>query len=433
VADRGTIPIPRARRTIPHLRWYICGLLFLATTINYVDRQVLGLLKPVISRELHWSEADYGWIVFSFQAAYGLLLLLSGRVLDLIGTRTGFAIAVVVWSLAAMAHALARTAGGFSIARFALGAGEAANFPASIKTVTEWFPARERALAVGIFNSGTNVGALITPLLVPFIAAAWGWQGAFIATGALGFVWLALWLWFYRRPEEHPYLGPAEFTLIREGRPAAASPAARVPWGQLFLTRRTWAFAAGKFLTDPVWWFYLFWLPGFLNRTYGLDLLQMGLPIVAVYLAADVGSVGGGWLSSSLLKRGWSLNSARKTAMLICAVAVLPVMLVSQVGGHLWIAVMLIGLAAAAHQAWSANLFTLASDMFPSEAVGSVVGIGGMVGSVGGMLVAPAIGYWLDWSHGAYGPLFLWAGTMYLVALGVIHFLVPTLRPAPAD
>jgi ACS family hexuronate transporter-like MFS transporter len=394
-----------------------------------VDRQVLGILKPMLSRELNWSEAEYGWIAFSFQGAYGLMLLLAGRALDLIGTRAGFAIAITVWSLAGMAHAFARSAGGFAVARFALGAGEAANFPAAIKTVAEWFPVRERALAIGILNSGSNVGAIVAPLAVPVIALAWGWQAAFLATGAVGFLWLALWLWFYRRPEEHPRLAPAELALIRGGREAAA-PLPPVPWGHLFSVRATWVFAIGKFLTDPVWWFYLFWLPGFLDRTHGLNLLEMGIPLITIYLAADVGSIAGGWLSSSLLKRGWSLNAARKTTMLLCAVAVVPVMLVSRLGDNLWATVSVISLATAAHQGWSTNLFTLVSDLVPARAVGSVVGIGGTAGAVSGMLTSPLIGYWLDWSDGAYGVVFLSFGTMYLIALGIIHLLVPRFEPA---
>ncbi len=423
-------------KPIPHLRWYICGLLFLATTINYIDRQVLGLLKPMLAREFNWSEAEYGWITFSFQTAYALMLLLSGRALDLIGTRAGFAIAITFWSVAAMAHAFARTVGGFAAARFALGAGEAANFPACIKTVTEWFPARERALAVGILNSGSNVGAIVAPLVVPLIAVTWGWQAAFVLTGAVGFLWLVLWLWFYRKPEEHTRLAATELAFIREGREAQAVSLPPIPWSHLFAVRATWAFALGKFLTDPVWWFYLFWLPGFLDRTHGLNILQMGVPLITIYLSADAGSIAGGWLSSTLLKRGWSLNAARKTTMLICALAVVPVMLVSRLGDNLWGTVALISLATAAHQGWSTNLFTVVSDLVPSRGVGSVVGIGGTAGAVGGMLTAPLIGYWLDWSGSAYGPVFLCFGTMYLLALGLIHLLIPRFTPvdqSPGD
>lgn len=430
------IPVEKGAATsyLPHLRWYICGLLFFATTVNYIDRQVLGLLKPVIEKDLGWSEVDYGWIVTAFQFAYALMMPFAGRLIDKLGTRLGYMLAVVVWSFAAMAHALARNAVQFGMARFALGFGESANFPAAIKTIADWFPQRERALATGIFNSGTNIGAVVAPLTVPYLAVHYGWQSAFIFTGAVGFLWVVLWLWFYHKPEEHPRLSPEERTLIEAGRePEAASE--RIPYSQLLTSRAAWAFAVGKFLTDPVWWFYLFWLPGFLNRIYGVDLSHLGLPLVVVYQACTFGSIGGGWIPSFLLRRGWTVNAARKTAMLICAVAVTSVVFVARAGGNMWLAVALVSVAAAAHQGWSANLFTLASDMFPRGAVGSVVGFGGMGGAIGGMLVAPAIGYWLDWSHGAYGPLFVVAGSMYLLALGLIQLLVPKLGviPHPSD
>ncbi len=414
-----------------NLRWYICALLFYATTINYIDRQVLGLLKPVLERELGWRESEYGWIVFAFQTAYALMMPFAGRAMDWLGTRLGYALAVVFWSLAAMGHAAAGSAAQFAIARFGLGAGEAANFPAAIKTVADWFPMKERAFATGIFNSGSNVGAVVAPLMVPWIASQWGWRAAFLATGALGFTWVALWWWLYYPPDRHPRLLPEELALItadREGEDAAEG----VPYLRLLAERRAWAFLIGKFLTDPVWWFYLFWLPGFLNKQYGLDLTQLGPPLVTVYVAADIGSIGGGWLSSKLLAIGWSVNRARKTAMLVCAVAVTSVVFVIQAGGNLWLAVTLVSIAAAAHQGWSANLFTLASDLFPRRAVGSVVGLGGMAGAIGGMLVAPAVGYWLEWSGGSYGPLFYVAGSMYLLALGIIHLLAPRLDRAPS-
>jgi ACS family hexuronate transporter-like MFS transporter len=396
------------------LRWYICGLLFFATTINYVDRQVLGLLKPIISRELHWTEADFGWIISAFQAAYAIMMPLAGRLVDWIGPKRGYAIAVVFWSLAAMSHSLARSVLQFATARFALGLGESANFPAALRTVADWFPQQERALATGIFNSGTNIGALVAPLIVPWITVRFGWRPAFLVTSVLVMIWLILWFTGYRHP-------PASVVQ------ADSKPVARLPYLSLVTERRTWAFLSGKVLTDPVWWFYLFWLPGFLDKNYGLNLTAMGAPLVAVYLIADVGSVAGGWLSSTLLKRGFTANRARKTAMLVCAVAVTGVMFVPFTQGNLWLAVALIGLAAGAHQGWSANLFTLPSDLFPQEAVGSVVGLGGLGGAISGALVAPMVGYWLDFSHGAYGPLFVIAGLMYLIALGVIHLLVPKL------
>ena len=416
-----------ARRYIPNLRWYICGLLFFATTVNYVDRQVLGILKPTLERELGWNEADYGWVVFAFQCAYAIMMPLAGRMIDWLGTRLGYAVAVVVWSLASMSHALAGAAWQFAMARFALGIGEASNFPAAIKTVTDWFPKRERALATGIFNSGSNVGAIVAPLMVPVVAAHFGWRSSFFATGALDLVWLAGWLILFRLPREHPRLSPAELSFIEADSEPASS--IRLPYGKLLSTRAAWAFLIGKFLTDPVWWFYLYWLPGFLNRTYGLNLTQIGPPLVLIYVSADVGSIGGGWLSSALLKRGWSVNAARKTAMLVCAVAVTPVIGLIWAGGNLWLAVALLSIATAAHQGWSANLYTVASDVFPRSIIASVVGLGGLGGAIGGMLVAPSVGYWLDFSHGAYGPLFFLAGSMYLVALTIIHLLIPRVEP----
>lgn len=410
---------------LPQLRWYICGLLFFASTINYIDRQVIGLLKPVLEQDLHWNEADYSWIVAAFQLAYGLMMPLVGRLLDWIGMRIGYMLAVVIWSIAAMAHALAGNAVQFGMARFALGIGESANFPAAIKTVAYWFPRRERALATGLFNSGTNVGALVAPLMVPWLAVHYGWRSAFIFTGALGFLWVVLWMLFYRDPEQHKWLAPKELALIQSDDEVAAAP---VPYMDLLGSRAAWAFMVGKFCTDPVWWFYLFWFPGFLSTVYHLDLSHLGLPIVVVYQASTVGSIGGGWISSSMLRRGYSVNRARKTAMLVCALAVTSAIFVGQAGGNLWLAVTLVSIAAAAHQGWSANLFTLPSDMLPRNAVGSVVGLGGMCGALSGALVAPAIGYWLDFSHKAYGPLFVVAGSMYLIALGIIHLLVPDIK-----
>lgn len=415
------------RGTPGRLRWYVCGLLFYATTVNYIDRQVLGLLKPVITRELGWREADFGWVIFAFQAAYALMMPVAGRIIDWLGTRLGYALAVAVWSCAAMSHALARTSFQFAAARFALGLGEAANFPAAIKTVADWFPTRERALATGIFNSGSNLGAIIAPLLVPFVAVRFGWRSSFLATGGLDLLWIIVWLSTYRAPADH---APTENKLV-----AAAAPGyietgrdpehRRVPYGVLLRTRAAWAFLIGKFLTDPVWWFYLYWLPGFLTLRYGLDLSHLGPPLITVYLAADIGSIGGGWLSSRLLARGFDLTKARKRALLACALTVTPVSCVMLTRGNLWLTVTLVSLAAAGHQGWSANLYTLASDMFPRSVVASVVGLGGFGGALGGMLVAPAVGYWLDFSHEAYGPLFLAAGFMYLFTLVIIHLLLP--------
>ena len=396
------------------------------------------------------SETDYAAIVFSFQLAYAIGMLLAGRLMDRFGTRLGFTLAVVIWSIAAMAHAAANwfpwlsvptflinppsvvmlggAAAGFAFARFLLGIGEAGNFPASIKTVAEWFPKKERALATGIFNSGTNIGALATPLLVPWIAGHWGWQWAFILTGTIGFAWVGFWWFFYSAPETHPRLSKEELAYIRSDPPEAIT---TIKWGKLLPHRQTWAFAIGKFMTDPIWWLYLFWIPDFLHRNHGLDLKSIGLPLVVIYLVADVGSIGGGWISSSLLKRGWNHNRARKTAMLICALAVVPIMFAANIS-NLWVAVGLVSLAAAAHQGWSANLFTTSSDMFPRRAVGSVVGIGGMAGAVGGMLIALVVGAILQ-ATGSYVPIFIIAGSAYLVALLVIHLLAPKLEPATID
>lgn len=406
-------------------RWLICALLFFAATINYIDRQVIGILKPTLQAEIGWTEIEYSWIVFSFQAAYALGLLFVGNFIDKVGTRVGASLSITVWSFAAMAHALASSVMGFAAARFALGIGEAGYFPGAIKTVSEWFPKKERALATGIFNSGTNVGALATPLVVPWLATAYGWQEAFIVTGAIGFIWLVLWLWIYRKPEDDTRLSKAEFAYIRSDPPESTE---KIPWARLFPHRQTWAFAIGKFLTDPIWWVYLFWLPDFLNKQHGLDLKNFGIPLAVIYIIADVGSIGGGWISSALIKRGWSINAGRKTAMLICALSVVPIVFAA-LTTNLWVAVLLIGLAAAAHQGWSANIFTLASDMFPRRAVGSVVGIGGMAGSIGGMLIALVVGQILTLS-GSYVPIFIIAASAYLVALGIIHLLAPRLEPA---
>ena len=436
---------------VGHYRWVICALLFFAATVNYIDRQVLGILKPTLQGDFGWNELDYSWIVFAFQTAYAIGLLVVGRLMDRFGTKKGFAYSITLWSLAAMAHAWAVPIGtaaalvlswfgyispstafasvlGFIIVRFLLGLGEAGNFPASIKTVAEWFPKKERALATGIFNSGTNIGALVTPLVVPLIVLYWGWYEAFIVTGLLGFIWLAFWLVIYQKPEEHPRVSKAELAYIQSDPP---EPSYKVPWKKLFPHRQTWAFAIGKFLTDPIWWVYLFWLPDFLNKQHGLDLKTFGIPIAVIYIIADVGSIGGGYISSKMIKMGWTINRSRKTAMLICAIAVVPIVIASTTSS-LWLSVILIGIAAAAHQGWSANLFTLTSDMFPKQAVGSVVGIGGMFGAIGGMCIAPLVGYILQ-NTGSYVPIFIIAASAYLLALLIIHVLAPKLEPVKLD
>jgi ACS family hexuronate transporter-like MFS transporter len=425
-------------------RWTICALLLLASTINYVDRQVIGILKPTLQTQFGWSEIDYADIVFAFQLAYAIGFLFAGSLMDRVGVKKGFAAALVIWSIAAMAHAKATTFGapaaallamfgltysvsvaGFIAARFALGLGESGNFPASIKTVAEWFPRRERALATGIFNAGTNIGALITPLVVPIVTVRYGWEAAFLATGAIGLLWLVAWWLMYDHPERHARVTRAELAHIRSDPPETT---AKVPWLTILPHRQTWAFAVAKFMTDPIWWLYLFWMPDFFSRMYGLSLLQIGPPLIVIYLVADVGSVGGGWLSSSLIRRGWTVNASRKTAMLVCALAVVPIIAASRVNS-MWGAVALVSLAAAAHQGWSANVYTLVSDMFPRQAVGSVVGFGGMAGAVGGMLIAKLTGYILQ-TTGSYMPVFIIASTTYLITLAVVHLLVPRMEPA---
>ena len=408
-----------------YFRWIICALLLFGTTKNYMDRQVLGVLKTTLQHDFGWNEIDYSNLVLAFQAAYALGMLAVGRLVDRLGTRLGYAIAMVFWSLASMGHALASSFTSFLVARSALGLGESVVFPASIKTVAEWFPRRERALATGIFNAGANVGAIITPLVVPWITIHWGWRWAFLITGGLGFVWLIFWLVLYRKPEEHLRLSKAELEYIRSD---SQPPMPRTKWSHLLPHSQTWAFAVAKFMTDPIWWFYLFWVPDFLQRQHGLVLMKVGLPIMVIYVISDVGSVAGGWLSSWQIDRGKSVNIARKSTMLLCALCVVPIVFVYRMES-MWGAVLLIGLAAAAHQGFSANLFTLISDTFPTQAVGSVVGIGGTAGALGGILIAKIVGYTLQWT-GSYMVPFLIAGFTYLLALAVIQLLMPDLEPA---
>jgi ACS family hexuronate transporter-like MFS transporter len=418
-------PLQKAGILAGRFRWVICGLLFLGVTKNYMDRQVLGVLKGPLQRDLGWNDIDYGNLVFAFQAAYALGMVFVGRLIDRLGTRIGYAVAMVFWSLASMGHALANSLSGFVIARAALGFGEAGVFPASIKSVAEWFPKKERALSTGIFNAGTNIGAIITPLIVPWIATHLGWRWAFLLTGALGFAWLILWLLLYRTPQQHSYCTKSELEYIQSD---LAAPSGKIKWRQLLPYKQTWAFAAGKFMIDPIWWFYLFWIPDYLQREHGLHLAQIGLPIVVIYVISDLGSVAGGWLSSSLIRRGFSVNAARKWAMLLCSLSVLPIAVVYRLSG-LWPAALLIGLAAAGHQGFSANLYTLTSDLFPSRAVASVAGIGGMAGAIGGMLIAEIVGHVLQWTGSYMVPFFI-AASAYLVALLFIHLLSPKLIPA---
>ncbi len=437
VASLNMHPIPHPLENVPaspssvdgRRRWLVCALLFFAGTVNYMDRQVIALLKPTLQVQFGWTEVGYSNIVFAFQFAYGAGVLFVGKLIDWLGTRRGFSLAVCFWSLSAMAHAAAASLFQFAAARVCLGLGEAGSFPASIKAVAEWFPKRERALATGVFNSGTNVGAIVTPLIVPWITYRFGWRMAFIATGGLGFVWIVAWLLLYRRPEESRLLSAQELAYIQsERREDGEKKQEKVPLRTLFMLRQAWAVALGKFFTDPIWWMYLFWMPDFLSRNLKLDLRGMALPLFVIYTGASIGSVSGGWLSSFLLKMGWSLNSSRKTAMLVCALAVTPIMFAARTT-NTWLAISLIAIAAGAHQGWSANIYTLASDMFPKTAVASVVGFGTMLGSIGGMLIAKIVGYILQ-STGSYMLIFMLAGIAYLIALGFVQALVPRLERA---
>jgi ACS family hexuronate transporter-like MFS transporter len=417
-----------SRPATSRYRWVICGLLFAATTINYVDRSVLNVIEPALQQKIGWTATEYGNINAAFTLAYAIGFLFVGWFIDRVGVKAGYAISLIVWSLAAVGHAFANTVFGFGAARFALGIGEAGNFPAAIKTVAEWFPKRERALSTGIFNAGANVGAFIAPLVAPFLLINYGWHSVFIATGVAGLIWVFFWIPMYRAPQDHPRVSKAELDYIHS---EPMEPSRRLRWLKLLPHRQTWAFAVGKFLTDPIWWFYLFWSGKFLHDRFGVDIKHIGPPLIAIYVLADVGSVAGGWLSSFLMKHGWSVNAARKTAMLICALCILPV-IDAPITHNEWVAVVLIGIAAAAHQGFSANIFTTTSDMFPRWAVASVVGFGGMFGAVGGFLIQLAAGRIKD-ATGSYLIMFILAGTVYLLALLVFHLLSPRLEPVVLD
>lgn len=412
-----------------HYRWTICALLFVATTINYIDRAVLGILAPTLQKSIGWNEAQYGYIVMAFMTAYAIGILLVGGFIDRVGTRIGYAVAVGVWSLAAMGHALVRSAMGFGFARFMLGLGESGNFPAGVKTVAEWFPKKERALATGIFNCGTNMGATIAPLVVPVIAARFGWYTAFLFTGFFSAIWIVIWLATYRKPHDHPRVSAAELAYINSEK---AEQTTKISWLRLLPHRQTWAILLGKLMSDPVWFFLLFWLPKFFNSRYGLTAKQFALPLIIIYNVAAVGSIVGGWLPAKFLQWGWTLNRARKTSMLVCALAWVPMIFVANVH-NLWMAVAFISLAASAHQGWSANLFTLASDMFPRRAVASVVGIAGFGGAAATIFVALSVGLLLQFTGNNYVPVFIVAGSAYTVALLIIHMLAPKLDAASVD
>jgi ACS family hexuronate transporter-like MFS transporter len=415
------------------MRWTIVALLFFATSINYIDRQVIGLLKPRLTEVFGWDNTTFGTINGIFQFFYAFGLLIFGRIIDRVGSKIGYTISIVIWSVFAMAHALARSTFGFTVARSGLGLGESGNFPAAIKAVAEWFPKKERAFATGIFNSGANIGAVIAPIMVPLILAAYDWQMAFLITGALGFVWLLFWWLLYEIPSRKKGIGQAEFDHIHSDAGDAVVAAAKpITWGKLLTVRQTWAFVFGKFLTDPIWWFFLFWLPGYFSDTFNLNLSKPGWPLAIVYSCTTIGSIGGGYLSGWLIKKGWPIYKARKTVMLFFAICVVPVV-TARYFNNMWIIVALISLAAAAHQAWSANIFTTASDMFPKRAVSSIIGIGGMAGSIGGIIFQPLVGWILDYFQRAgnktlgYNFIFIVCGGAYLVAWLVMHFFAPKM------
>jgi MFS transporter, ACS family, hexuronate transporter len=413
-------------------RWVVCALLFLATTINYVDRQILSLLKPILDDQLKWTNEQFGQVNAAFQAAYAIGLLVFGAVIDRVGTKIGYAASIAAWSLAAMGHALVGSISGFFVARIALGLGEGGNFPSAIKSVALWFPKKERAFATALFNSGANVGAIVAPAIIPWLAFTWGWRSAFVAAGLAGFLWLILWGMLYNVPERIRGLRPSELAHIRSDADEQIF-SGKIGWGQILRYRQAWAFIVAKFMTDPVWWFFLIWLPDYFKKTRGLDIKKSWVHLVTIYSIVTVLSILGSWLTGSLTRRGWSVSRARKTGMFIAACFVLPILFVTQAGD--WGAVLLIGVAGAAHQAWSANLFTSASDIFPKRALASVVGLGGMAGSLGGILFPLYTGKLLDRFQAAgnitagYTILFVICGSAYLIAFAINHLLARKFDP----
>jgi ACS family hexuronate transporter-like MFS transporter len=417
-------------KTLPNkkenYRWRILALLFFATTINYIDRQVIGILKPFIADDLGWSEADYGYIVTAFQVAYAIGLITTGRILDKLGTRIGYLWAIVVWSFAGMAHAAARGVTSFAVALFALGMGESANFPAAVKSVAEWFPKKERAFAAGLFNSGSTVGAIIAPVIVSGITLAMGWQWAFIITGALGFIWIIFWLAWYQVPEKHLKISKQELEYIlhdEEEKEATKN----IRWVELFKYKQTFAICSTRFISDWVWWFFLFWIPDFLSKTHGINLKEVVLPLIVIYAVSSVAGIAGGWISSNFIKKGKSIDFARKTTILMCALIVLPIMLISQTA-NLWIAVGLIAIAAAGHQGWASNIFTIVSDIYPKKAVGSMMGLSGFAGAVGGALSATFVGLLLE-TTGSYFLIFLVASSVYIINWLILKLSIKQIEP----
>lgn len=426
------------QQVIGKYRWTICAMVFFATTINYLDRAVISILKSDLTKQFHWTESDYANIVIAFQVCYAIGFLGAGRLIDKLGTKIGYALATALWSLAAIGHGFVTSTVGFFVARGALGLTESGNFPAAIKTVAEWFPKKERAFATGIFNSGANIGAIIAPLTVPLLAQEYGWKWAFILTGLVGFIWLIFWFFLYEVPKKHKKLSQAEFDYIHSDPEEAKDEDGnekKISWTKLLTYKQTWAFAIGKFFTDPVWWFYLFWLPDFLEKQYGLLGTAKSLPLALAYTLSTIGSVFGGWLPMWFIKKGWPVFRSRKTAMLIFAIAILPVVLAQYLGRiDMWLAVIIIGFAMGMHQAWSSNIFTTVSDMFPKSATASVTGIGGMFGAVGGILIAKGAGTLFDYytsigdKETGYLIMFIICGVAYLVAWLIMHFLVPKLK-----
>jgi len=413
---------------LSHLRWYICALLFLGSMVNYLDRGTIAIVAHDLQRIFSWTESDYGWIVFAFQLAYAVMMVVSGAVIDGLGTRIGYALAMAWWSLAAIGHALARGIWSFAAARFLLGAGEAGNFPGAIKAVAEWFPKRERALSTGIFNAGTNVGAVAAYPLVGWLLLQWGWKAAFVGTGALGFVCLTLWLVFYRLPCDHPWISSTERAYIeRSSDEGQEESPPEMPWRSIFGYRQAWGFTLAKFMTDPIWWFYIFWLPKYLIEARHFSIARLEIFGMIPFLAAAPGSVAGGWFSGFLMKRGWSVNRARKTAMAVCAFS-MPAVILAVFSPSPWWALGLISLCTSAHQGWSANVFTLASDIFAKRDVASIVGVGGAAGAVGGMVIAPVAGYVLQYFR-SYVPLFIVAGVMHPLAFALVELLIPRVEP----
>ncbi len=399
------------------IRWRICALLFLATTINYMDRQILGILAPTLQKEIGWTEGQYGLIVGAFTFTYAFALLFAGRLLDWVGVKKGFSLAVGGWSLAACGHALVSTPFGFGFVRALLGATEAGNFPSALKATAEWFPQKERAFATGLFNSGSNFGVIAAAILVPYLTLRYSWRMAFVVQGLLGVVWLAAWLWYYRSPAQHSHVSADELSFIQDGRDDTTS--IRMPFKQMIGYPQTWAYAAAKAMTDPVWWFFLFWLPKYLAKEHGVTLTTLAFPLIVTYVMADVGSVGGGWLSIYFEKRGLTHLDARKRAMLVCALIVLPALALPFVHS-VWPAVLLVGLVAAAHQGWSANAFSLPSDLFPASFVGSVAGFGHFLGSLSGMIFQILVGYCLQWTDNNYAPVFVVCALAYISAWLVV-------------